>query len=486
MSLATLQKGSKLHVPKYGLLAAAILAVIAGIIVMSVRRSAPRSNNAVATIKLSRGTVKETYSATGQLIPVTTKTIHAVASGVVTALKVHVGEKVSASQGLATLISPSLSQSVSNAQHLLQQAQNQVTLLRSPLTTQHAELKIASAKNAVTTAQNQLTTVIATGRVTSNTSGIWTTTLTEGGTVQAGQNVGFVGKSPASAPSAGTITSIPSQNGQSVSAGSLLMTLTSPSLSAAITNDRLAVVDAEIALQQTEQQYSTTALTSQLAQAEATVAADQSTIQGLESNVAALDIRSPFAGVVTAVSTAIGKSVSSGASLVTIDSRQLYMSFPVTQSQMRSLAIGQPATINTQTVNALGHIANVGYVGTYSGGVSSFPVTISVPLMSGLRPGMSAQASITIKSVSHAFVVPLEALHQKGNRTTVLVQHRSGHPSSIPVTVLLANSLDAAIQSTSLRSGMPIIIATATPNTTTKLHVKGKPAHPGHGKHGKP
>lgn len=488
MSIEILRKPPRFRVPRYAVLAAGILTLIGGSIILSLHRSQPQVNHAAATIKLSRGTVQQTYSATGQLVPVTVKTFTAPAGATVNTVAVHTGEKVSAHQLLFTMTSPSLMQSLAKAQQTLQSDENALAVLTSSLTTQQANLEISNAQASVDAASRQLASDQAKGQIASPTAGVFTTQAVPGETLNAGSTIGTVGSRTITAPQAGTITAIHATSGSTVSSGTVLVTITNPRLSATLNSDQLTLVNDQLKLLTAQQKYSSGALATQVTQARATVASDKASLTSVENQVRALSVRAPFAGVVTRIGVQSGQSVSSHSTLLTLDSRQLYMSFPVSQTQMSTLAVGQTATVNTSTVSALGKITHIGYAGTYSGGLSTFPVTVSVPAIGGLRPGMAVQASIAVKKVSHAFVVPLEALHQKGHRTTLWVQQGTTH-KSVRVTVLLTNSLDAAVKSPNLKTGMPIIIATATSNGTTKLHVKGKPAHPGHGHghaHGKP
>lgn len=161
------------------------------------------------------------------------------------------------------------------------------------------------------------------------------------------------------------------------------------------------------------------------------------------------------------------------------------LNLSVSQSQMSLLAVGQSVQVTAAAVTALGRIQSIGYAGSYSGGASTFPVVVSLPATSGLRPGMAAQARITLKQATRGYVVPLEALHRQGRRTTVWVGNAARHVS-VPVTVLLTSALDASVVSPRLKPGMSVIIATSSPSGTATLHLQGHATHPGHGHHGKP
>lgn len=476
--------------PRYTVVAALVLALIAVSLWASARQTQPMGQQAVVTAKLARGTVRQTYSATGQLVPKTVLTIRAVAgavvqSSVVQSSVIHAGLHVSANQVLMTLSSPSLSQSIASAQQSLQSANAKAALLASPLTAQQGALKVATAQDAVGVARQQLAAAQAKGVVASSGAGTWQPTVSVGQVVEANQTVGTVAGQAVATPVAGTVAHINQASGTAVGRGADLVTVTSAALRSAIDQEELAVVDAELAAQQAEQQYAPAALASELSQARAAATQAAAALKQLEASQAQLVVRAPFAGVVASVTANPGATVSAGGSLLVLDSQQMALNLSVSQAQMSLLAAGQPVRVTAAAVMALGRIQSIGYAGSYSGGASTFPVVVSLPPTTGLRPGMAAQASITLKQVARGYVVPLEALHQKGRRTTLWIGNAARHVS-IPVTVLLTSALDASVVSPRLKAGMSIIIATTSSGSTAKLHLQGHPAHPGHGHRGKP
>ena len=475
----------RLRTPRYTVVGALVLALVAVSLWVSARQAQPVRAAAVVIIKLARGTVRQTYSATGQLVPQTVLTIRAVAGASVQSSTVHPGQAVSANQVLMTLSSPSLSQSIASAQQSLQSAHAKVALLASPLAAQQAALKVATAQDAVGVARQQLASAQAQGLVASRGAGIWQPQVTVGQVVAANQTVGTVAGQAVATPVAGTVAQIDQASGAAVDRGADLVTITSAVLQSATDQAKLAVVDAELAAQQAAQQYAPTALASELSQARAAATQAAGALKQLEANQAQLVVRAPFAGVVASVSAAPGAAVSAGGSLLVLDAQRMALDLSVSQAQMSLLAPGQPVSVTGRAVAAQGRIQSIGYAGSYSGGTSTFPVVVTLPPTTGLRPGMAAQASITLKKVSRGYVVPLEALHQKG-RHTVLWVGNAAHHVSVPVTVLLASALDASVTSPRLKAGLPVIIATTRTASTAKLHLQGHPARPGHGHHGKP
>ena len=95
--------------------------------------------------------------------------------------------------------------------------------------------------------------------------------------------------------------------------------------------------------------------------------------------------------------------MSTGATLKTLDSRQRNVRFPVSQAQRNLLRVGQPAKVTATPISAVGRIPSVGYAASSSGGLATFPVVVSLPVVSGLRPGMAARATINVKHVTRGY-----------------------------------------------------------------------------------
>lgn len=77
------------------------------------------------------------------------------------------------------------------------------------------------------------------------------------------------------------------------------------------------------------------------------------------------------------------------------------------------MRVGRSAKVTATPTSAVGRISSIGYAASYSGGLATFPVVVSLPVVSGLRPGMAVQPMINVKQVTDGYVLPLETCHRR-------------------------------------------------------------------------
>ncbi len=137
--------GLGFHVPRYGVLAVAVVVLAGGVITFAARQATPVAQAGVATIRLARGTVSQTYSATAQVVPPVPRRCSAGLRDRGHGRRAR-REVVASRQRRMTLSSAALALSLTGAQQTQQSAVNQVAALASPMTAEHAALKITIAE----------------------------------------------------------------------------------------------------------------------------------------------------------------------------------------------------------------------------------------------------------------------------------------------------------------------------------------------------
>jgi RND family efflux transporter MFP subunit len=210
----------------------------------------------------------------------------------------------------------------------------------------------------------------------------------------------------------------------------------------------------------------------QIATDEAQVATAQEAVATAESTLAASKLVAPVAGTITAVSVRPGTSAPSGYAIeLTSDDLQVTANF--TESDLPSLAIGQPSSVSVAAVGATidGKVTAIAprAASTTSGSVVTFPVTISLTSApTTVRIGMSVQATIVTAEADNVLAVPTAALRGTSGNYSVQVLDASGTPQSVGVTVGLVSNGLAEIQS-GLTEGERVVTGTvsARQGTTT-------------------
>jgi len=151
-------------------------------------------------------------------------------------------------------------------------------------------------------------------------------------------------------------------------------------------------------------------------------------------------IRSPIDGVITAVKAVVGGSVSPSAAVVTmVDPHDVVLKVTVDENDIGVVQVGQRADVTLDAVDGLslvGTVSAVGKVGETKSGIVVFNVDIGIDDPDPCaRPGMSAEAEITVERVDNAVIVPISALEGRTGRYAVQVRSADGgiEPRSVEV-----------------------------------------------------
>jgi RND family efflux transporter MFP subunit len=180
----------------------------------------------------------------------------------------------------------------------------------------------------------------------------------------------------------------------------------------------------------------------------------------------------PDAGVVTAVNVTAGSDVPTGAA-ITVASTSYEVTAEVVESDVSSMKLQQAATVSVAAIGADldGTVTAIAPTATASSGSStgvvSFAVTVALKSPPAtLRPGMTADVTITTAAASGVLAVPAAALRGAAGNYTVLVVTAAGTPEARPVTVGLITSSLVEIKS-GLNAGEVVVTGTSSTQRTT-------------------
>ena len=185
------------------------------------------------------------------------------------------------------------------------------------------------------------------------------------------------------APSSGTVSAINVQEGSAVEKDAILIELTGDDLTESIQSASETLRSAEISMQNMQD-----------------------------------TITAPISGTVIEKDVKQGDALTSGTSLcVLYDLSYLEMSINVDELEIGSLSVGQKVQITADAVadkNYVGTVTRVSMKGNSSGGTTTYPVTIRIDSIDGLRPGMNANAEIVVAESTSALCVPNAAIVRGG------------------------------------------------------------------------
>jgi macrolide-specific efflux system membrane fusion protein len=183
-----------------------------------------------------------------------------------------------------------------------------------------------------------------------------------------------------------------------------------------------------------------------LAAAEASVAQAAATAQKAELELATATLTAPVAGTVSALDMTTNAQASSAGSggkagtITLVDTSQLRVDVSVSEVDVAKVKMGQEVTLQLDALPnraVRGTVGGIAPTGTTSSGVVTYGVQIAVDpdQAAGLKPGMSATATIVTASKADALVVPNGAVHSLGQQRTVDVLGQDGRVSARPVQV---------------------------------------------------
>ncbi len=201
---------------------------------------------------------------------------------------------------------------------------------------------------------------------------------------------------------AGTVSKINAPEGSRVSKNQTIVTLTSDTLSNDLKNAANSVQDAQLALENNS------------------------------TKLKNYNITSPIDGTVVLKNYKQGDNLyDTGLKLcVVYDLSYLQVTMNVDELDIANVKVGQTATITADAISGksfIGKVTKVSTVGTTTGGVTTYPVTIQIDDFGSLLPSMNVNAKIVVSQSQNVLAVPVNAVARGGR---VLV--KSGGATATP------------------------------------------------------
>jgi HlyD family secretion protein len=196
----------------------------------------------------------------------------------------------------------------------------------------------------------------------------------------------------------------------------------------------------------------------ELREAQINVEQARLSLEEAQADLAKAQLSAPIDGTILSVDVNLGQQVSSGANAVTMaDLAQLKLTVNVAEVDISKLQLGQVAEI---TLDALpeqvfnGVVTQIAPSSASESGVVNYPVTIQLADadLTGVRPGMTAVATILDDDAAAGWLVPTSAIIERGGVTNVLII-RNGQPQPVQVTKIGAQGEWTIVESPELQAG---------------------------------
>ena len=418
---------------------------------------------------VERGTVLAQVSASGNLALAAQSSLAFGASGKVTAVKVSVGQQVTAGQVLATIDPTAANLALTEANEQLTVAQDNLAKAQDgPSAQQQAvdEDQLTSDENAVTDAQDTLNAAEALPTCPTDSKTASSTDCTSAAQLTQDQN---------------SLTNA-EDSLQTAKDTQALNNQVDPST---IAQDQEAVTQAQASVNTAQQEVDGTTITAPSAGTILTIAGQVGTEASAGSSTTGATTSSSGSGSSgsttgstgstttgsTSSSTGSSSSSSSSGTFITMaDVNQLQITADVSETDIDSIKDGQDATI---TLNALpdtplgATVSSVSPTSTTVSNVVEYAVTLNLVgnAPSGVRPGQSASILITTGEASNALYVPSSAITTTGDSSFVTVVAQ-GKDVPTKVTTGVVGTTDTEITS-GLTQGQEVLETISTSATTS-------------------
>ena len=152
----------------------------------------------------------------------------------------------------------------------------------------------------------------------------------------------------------------------------------------------------------------------------------QSKLESTQDNYDNYTITAPISGQVITKNFKVGdnitKNTSSTTTLATIyDLSSLTFKMSIDELDIQSVKVGQKVTVTADAFEGQtfsGTVTNVSLESTYSNGVSTYPVTVTMDEAGNLLPGMNVDGVITLEEANDVLTIPVDAL-MRGNQVYI-------------------------------------------------------------------
>jgi HlyD family secretion protein len=186
-------------------------------------------------------------------------------------------------------------------------------------------------------------------------------------------------------------------------------------------------------------------------------------LEEAQAELAAAELRSPIEGTILSLDVEVGQQATKGLTALTMaDLTALELTVNVAEVDISKLREGQPASVTIDAVPDQVFTGEVVWIAPSSesdSGVVNYPVTVrlnDVDLAAGIRPGMTAVATIADERMEAGWLVPSSSLVEFEGETSISVI-RNGQRVRVTVTPAQTQGEWTVVQSSDLQAGDKVV-----------------------------
>ena len=213
-----------------------------------------------------------------------------------------------------------------------------------------------------------------------------------------------------------------------------------------------------------------------------TITQRQNALWDAQEKLADYSVKAPFDGVIAAFTAKKGDSISSGASVGTIITKQRLATIALNEVDIAKIKVGQKANLTFDAVddlNITGEVVEVDALGTTSQGVVSYNVKIAFDIQDDrIKSGMSVSANIILSTKPDVLLVLSSAVKSSGGAS--YVEELEANGVLIKKDVEIGDSNDTMTEIVSgLEEGEEIVTQKITVSATNAITASSNKSNPG-------
>jgi macrolide-specific efflux system membrane fusion protein len=304
--------------------------------------------------------------------------------------------------------------------------------------------------------------IAATGAIASSTT--WALVF--------GSAPGSTASGQSGSPTTWLVSDVKVKVGDRVKKGDVLATASNATLKASVATASHGVTTATIQLATAQDARDAATTTADirrtridLLNAQDGLAQAKANLADLKAQLARSSLVAPADGIVTVINVTVGADAPT-ADAIDLAATTFQVTANVVESDVSTLQVGQAATVTVAAIDAdlTGTVSSIAPVAesSTSGGVVSYAAVVALDAPPAtLKPGMTADVTITTASATGVLAVPAAAIRGTSDDYTVLVMNATGTPTARPVTVGLMTSSLVEIKS-GLNEGDVVVTGTSS------------------------
>lgn len=218
----------------------------------------------------------------------------------------------------------------------------------------------------------------------------------------------------------------------------------------------------------------------------------QSKLESTQDSYDNYTIKAPISGQVITKSYKVGDNITKNSGSTTVvatiyDLSGLTFEMSIDELDIQSVKVGQKVTVTADAYEGQifsGTVTNVSLESSYSNGVSTYPVTVTLDEVGNLLPGMNVDGVITLEEAEDVLTIPVDSL-MRGNQVYVRDDTATEQQGAVPagfraVQVETGITNDSYVEIISgLEEGDEIYVSKSSTGTSSFMMPGGMGGMPG-------